>query len=350
MQVRTPESLLAAAKSLLAMRDVSAAVAAFDHAQAQGAHADECAGGRWVAHMLAGHFAAAWRESDAIRERGAPDPHRFWAGEELVGQRVMLRCLHGFGDAVQWLRYAPRLAELASRLIVEVPPALVEIACAFPGVNNVITWGEGAPGMPAQWDVQVEVTELPYLFRTEARDLPIAEQYLHLPSHLTQQAARFVASSARRRRVGIVWAAGEWNPERSLPLELLADALQTSDCEFWSLQGGRAQTEGQQLRHPLPLRDASGFGDGVLPLAAVIEQMDLVITVDTLAAHLAGAMNKPAWVLLQYAADWRWMLERSDSLWYPSLRLFRQAVPGEWQTVIENIGRALMLWTKERAA
>ena len=123
-------------------------------------------GGRWTAHMLTGNFAAAWRESDTIRAGGAPDPHRFWAGENLRGRRVMLRCLHGYGDAVQFLRYAPRLQRTASRLTVEVPPAMMEIARYFCGVDDVITWGVDAPARAPSWDVQVEVMELPYLFRT----------------------------------------------------------------------------------------------------------------------------------------------------------------------------------------
>ena len=120
-----------------------------------------------MAHMLAGNFAAAWRESDAIRQRGAPDPHRYWTGDDLRGQRVILRCLHGYGDAVQFLRYVPRLRALASHLVVEVPPAMMEIASCFDGVDDVITWGAGAPAVPPEWNAQVEVMELPYLFRTE---------------------------------------------------------------------------------------------------------------------------------------------------------------------------------------
>jgi hypothetical protein len=300
--------------------------------------------------MLAGDFAAAWRESDAIRQRGAPDPHRFWMGEDLRGRRVILRCLHGYGDTVQFLRYAPCLRGLASHLTVEVPPAMTEIACFFDGVDDVITWGEGAPAVPPEWDVQVEVMELSYLFRTEAHDLPIAERYLHLPRSVTQQAERTMGSSSRSRRIGIVWAAGEWNVERSLPLGLLHQLLQTSECEFWSLQGGSAQEDWRVLQNSLSLRDVSSYGDGILRLAAVIAQLDLVITVDTLAAHLAGCMGKAAWVMLQYTADWRWMLERSDSLWYPSLRLFRQPSRGDWHTVVGSIRRELTRWIDEKAA
>ena len=342
----SPEILLEDAESLLARRDVLAAIAAFDRAEGSGAAADACAGGRWTAHMLAGNFAAAWCESDAIRRRGAPDPHRFWAGDDLRGQRVMLRCLHGYGDAVQFLRYAPRLRALASHLVVEVPPAMMEIASSFDGVDDVITWGAGAPAVPPQWDSQIEVMELPYLFRTQPHEMPLAERYLHLPETMKRQAARAMGSS-RLPRVGIVWAAGEWKVDRSVPLGLLQQLLQTSSCEFWNLQGGRARHE----PHLDPnLRDTAFFGDGILRLAALISQLDLVITVDTLAAHLAGALDKATWVLLQYAADWRWMLQRIGSPWYPSLKLFRQPCPGDWQSAVDCVRRQLARWLAEKAA
>jgi hypothetical protein len=327
------------AEDRLAQRDLPAAIAAFERAEFAGASADACAGGRWMAHMLAGNFAAAWSESDAIRRRGAPDPHRFWAGEDLRGRRVILRCLHGYGDTVQFLRYAPRLSELAAHLVVEAPPVMVEIACCFDGVNDVITWDTEARGI-RNWDVQVEIMELPYLFRTEADELPLAERYLHLPAAVESRVARAMGCSPSPR-VGLVWAAGDWNIDRSIPFDLLRPLLGCSDCEFWNLQGGLARAEWKRKEH---LRDAAECGEGILTLAATIAQLDLVITVDTLAAHLAGAMGKPAWLLLQYAADWRWMTRRSDSPWYPSLRLFRQPAPGAWESTVHGVAQELTRW------
>jgi hypothetical protein len=333
-QTEVSEDFLENARILLKRRDLSAAIAAFNRGEAAGACADSCAGGRWMAHMLAGNFTAAWCESDAIRGRGAPDSHRFWAGEDLSGRRVILRCLHGYGDTVQFLRYAPRIRALASQLIVEVPPAMVELAPFFNGVDEVITWGSGAPAAAPPWDVQVEVTELPYLFRTEAKELPLAADYLHLPLQ-----AKIGRSSAPR--VGLVWASGDWDRERSIPYRLLQPLLQISECEFWNLQGGWAREESKVRLC---------CGEGVLALASAISQLDLVITVDTLAAHLAGAMGKPAWVLLQNAADWRWMTKRRDSLWYSSLRLFRQPSPGDWENTILAVQVELARWVVARAA
>ena len=285
--------------------------------------------------MLQGNFTEAWRLSDAIGARGLPDPHRFWNGQDLRGARVIVRCLHGFGDAVQMLRYAPALARLALSVVYEVPPRLLALAPCFPGVDQVITWGDQAPAELPVYDAQVEVMELPHLFRTAAADLPMAEQYLELPASLKKQ--NTVRMGPRRvPRIGLVWAAGEWNPARSLPPACLAPLLALSGYEFWNLQGGAA-------RHDLPnLRDATTVcGDGIAALAATVAHLDLVITVDTLAAHLAGALGKPVWLLLQHAADWRWQVGRDDSPWYPTMRLFRQTRCGDWPGVVSRICKAL---------
>jgi hypothetical protein len=173
-------ALLKNAQALLEQRS-ACALDAFTTAEMGGAEPDKCAAGRWMAHMLRGDFSAAWRESDSIRGRGVPDPHRLWDGQPLDGRHVIIRCLHGLGDAVHFLRYVPHLRGTASDLYIEVPPSLFEFAVCFDGVDQVVTWGEDAPTEPVPWDSQIEVMELPYIFRTEIRDLPIAEKYVHLP-------------------------------------------------------------------------------------------------------------------------------------------------------------------------
>ena len=290
--------------------------------------------------MFAGDFAAAWRESDAILARDAPDPNRFWRGEDLRGQRVIVRCLHGLGDAVQMLRFLPLLRARCRHLTLEVAPRLVPLARCFEGADEVITWGENAPAESPAWDVQAEVMELPYLVRVDAEQLPIARKYLRLPEIETIQIAATLPPRTRPR-VGLVWSASEWDATRCLPMDCVARLTSLQGFEFWNLQGG-AQHE-CAAGHPAlrGVQDAASLGDGVLRLAAVIQQMDLVVTVDTLAAHLAGAMGKPAWVLLQHAADWRWMHGRSDSPWYPSLRLWRQPSDGDWTGMTDRVRAAL---------
>lgn len=331
------EELILAAEAALAREDHAATLWLANRAEKTGAEPDRCAGNRWLAYMLAGDFDGAWRESDAIRQRGRPDPHRFWMGEDLRGKRVILRSLHGFGDAVQMFRFLPRLQALASHLVVEVPPRLLGLAPCFDGMGEVVTWGEEAPAETPAWDVQIEVMELPYLLRVRADDLAPKEGYLHLPSELRKAAAELAGGTAPR--VGVVWTAGHWNASRSVPFELLRGLEDTAGLEFWSLEGRHGREQDGVL--PAGWRDVYELGSGLLCLAAVVERMDLVITVDTLAAHLAGALGVPCWLLLQYRADWRWMSGRDTSPWYPTLRLWRQKQPDDWAGLLQEVARAL---------
>jgi hypothetical protein len=273
----------------------------------------------WHSHMLSGEFEQAWQASDRIRARGCGDPHRFWTGEPVAGKDVIVRSLHGLGDAVQMFQYAPKLKSLARSVTWQVPPNLVELARCFKGVEHVITWDE-----PREWELQVEITELPYIFRTTLQDLPVSTRYLKLPAQ--------PAFHSGKPRVGFVWAAGEWKQSRSLPLAALATLFNKLNCELISLQGGASPDTDPRL---------STIGPGLPSLAAAIAGLHLVITVDTLAAHLAGALGIPAFVLLEHDADWRWMSERVDSPWYPSLRLFRQPAASDWTTPLRAVGDAL---------
>ncbi len=338
-------ALLASAETLLGRRELAAALEALDEAERCGEEPDRCCGGRWLAHMLRGEFERAWRESDAIRARVGIDANRLWNGEDWRGKRVMVRCLHGSGDAVQMLRFAPRLRELCAGLTVEVAPRLVELARCIDGVDEVITWGEDAPERKPEWEVQVEVTELPYVLRLEADELPVAARYVRVPDGVRREVKKMMGRKLRPR-VGVVWAAGEWNRARGLPLACVERLVKEEGVEFWSLQGGAEASAWSELG--AGLRDGAECGDGILRLAAAIEAMDLVVTVDTLAAHLAGALGRPAWVLLQAAADWRWMVGREDSPWYPSLRLYRQSEEGSWSELMERVTGDLRRWRGER--
>ncbi|MEG9438935.1 hypothetical protein JAO29_22595 [Edaphobacter sp. HDX4] len=341
-------SLLHRAEALLEQRLLPEALECFHRAEAAGADAARCCGGRWIASALQGDLDAAWHESDAIRSHGGPDPHRFWQGEDISGKRVIVRCLHGFGDTVQFLRYAPLLRSRCENIVVECAPQAVELIRCISGVDEVISWGADAPPIPPTWDVQIEVMELPYLFRSSLSELPIATNYLRL-SWADLFRAHNALGPSSLPRVGIVWSSGEWNPSRNLPFEFLPRLLSRKDCQFWNLQGGRSRTRWQTLGSSPHLKDSPLLSDaGLVPLASVVAQLDLVITVDTLAAHLAGALNVPCWLLLQHAADWRWMIDRDDSPWYPSLRLFRQPVAGDWQGVVDRVSQELQTWVAER--
>jgi hypothetical protein len=336
------DALMSAAETMLELRQLDGVLDLLSRAERSGADPDRCAAARWMAAMLQGEFEVAWRESDAIRRRGTPDEHRMWQGEDITGRRVIVRCLHGFGDTLQFLRYAPLLNRRAAKVIWELSPAVIDIArCAY-GVEHVLSWGaECVAGR--DWDVQIEVMELPYLFRTTVADLPIATRYVRLPDAIISRVAKEIGPG-ERPRVGVVWGAGAWNESRSIPFHLLRPLFKLDDCEFWNLQGGPRRAEAERTT---PLRATAACNDGILCLAGVISQLDLVLTVDTLAAHLAGALGIPAWLMLQHAADWRWMASRTESPWYPSIRVFRQPSPGAWDHVVRALAERLQIWLQQ---
>ena len=336
------DALLDAAERLLELRQLDGVAELFHRAERSGADPDRCAAGRWTTAMLYGNFQSAWRESDAIRRRGTPDEHRMWQGEDLTGRRVIVRCLHGFGDAVQFLRYAPLLNRRTAKVIWEMSPAMIDIAPCFVGVDKVLAWGEDCVAR-RDWDVQIEVMELPYIFRTVPEELPIASKYIQLPNGTIDQ-ARGEIGRAPIPRVGLVWNSGTWNESRSIPFHLLRSLFQIDECEFWNLQGGPSRYVEAEFEGPMSMRDSPACSDGILSLAGVISQVDLVVTVDTLAAHLAGALGIPVWLMLQHAADWRWMAARNDSPWYPALSIFRQPLPGAWDDVLRAVAEKLQIW------
>jgi hypothetical protein len=300
--------------------------------QAERAHydPDSCAAGRWDCHMLLGDFESAWRESDSIASRGKPDPHRFWDGQPFTDRRVLIRCLHGLGDTIQFIRYAPLMRQRARSVTIEAQPtlkSLLEQACI---ADRVITWGDPEP----DWDQQIEIVELPRVFRTTVSCIPNHVPYLIVPCEPPVHTAK-----GTQFRIGLVWASSGYNPERSMPLKHLAGLFAIPGTSFFSLQAGPQRAELEPWSNQIvDLYDGS---PSVLPIAKTLLTIDLVISVDTMMAHLAGAMGRPVCTLLPYRCDWRWMMKRKDSPWYPTMRLFRQQRPGDWHSAIRQLERAL---------
>ena len=311
-------------------RNISKALHLYDLAEQSGIDPDSCCASRWLCHALLGDFPSAWKESDSIEERGKPDSNRFWDGNTLAGRRVIVRCLHGLGDTLQYVRYMPKLRERTLSLTLEVQPALQSLLKAADLADRLITWGEPE----GEWDRQIEIVELPRIFRSSLEDLPQKIPYLKLK---TEQAVR---KKGEALRVGLVWAAGSYDPTRSIALSELAPLCRMPGLQLFSFQA-RAKQNGSQkdeLTECCPqmedLYDQSGC---ILTAAQRLMHMHLLITVDTMMAHLAGALALPVWTLLPAIADWRWMLSRSDSPWYPTMRLFRQKQAGDWRPVVQQI-------------
>ncbi|MBV9084820.1 MAG: hypothetical protein JOZ62_19250, partial [Acidobacteriaceae bacterium] len=289
------------------------ALEALHRAEQFGYDADSCAAARWNCHMLLGDFESAWCESDAIAARGKPDPHRFWDGKPLAGKRILIRCLHGLGDTLQFIRYAPMLRSICPFVAIESQPALLCLMQESALGNDIFTWGSPEP----HWESQVEVTELPRIFRTTLETIPRCVPYIRASRHTTDGTSRGTGGL----RVGLVWESSQYNPARSLPLQFLSEILDVDrnrDVRFFSLQAGEARRHVRALDGDV--EDLQDANEAVLTTAGHIAGLDLVITVDTMVAHLAAAMGALTWVLVPFQCDWRWMLQRSDSPWYPTMR------------------------------
>lgn len=288
---------------------------------------------RWTRAMRRGDFEAAHRVSDTVREDPAPDPsttprhlQRVWNGESVLGRDVLVRCHHGLGDTIQFARFLPLLATRARALTV---CAQAELLPLLEPTDPRIRWLPMTDDEPSvSRDMDVEIMELLQLFRVEAHTIPRRVPYLHTPER---------EPHVRPPTVGVVWSAGTWAPHRSMHSEQIAPLLSVPGIRWHSLQHGEHVTSHDPT---LPVRHAGS----VCRTAAEMIALDLVITVDSMPAHLAGALGVPVWTLLPFDADWRWMEARNDSPWYPTMRLFRQPTPGDWNTVVQRVHRALEVW------
>jgi hypothetical protein len=284
---------------------------------------------RWMWHMRRGEFAAAWRISDLVlRQTGGIDhtalPRHLqpvWNGTSPWNRRVLVRCYHGLGDTLQFIRYAPFLKSKAAEVIVWAQPSLLSLLQRVPGIDRLLPLHDGAP--ECRYDVDVEIMELPFLFRTTLESLPATVPYIEV------EPARI---SDSRFKVGLVWRAGDWDAKRNVPFLLMKRLAEVDGASFYILQ---QDTERGECRDGFR-RILQPFGDA-MATARIIRALDLVITVDSMPAHLAGALAVPTWTLLQRDADWRWMDGRADSPWYPTMRLFRQRKAGAWQPLIEHV-------------
>jgi tetratricopeptide (TPR) repeat protein len=298
-----------------------------------------------VTHLLTGNFAEGWRQYEwrwHVKYMRAPNlAMPLWDGGDLAGKTILLHCEQGFGDALQFIRYAPLVKARGGKVILSCPQPLARLFTGIADIDRILP--EGSP-LPA-CDVQAPLLSLPMLFKTDIDTIPNHIPYL-APLPNTDWAAKI--PPGKSLKVGLVWAgnprlsrpeARAVDKRRSMHLEQMAPLATISGIRFFSLQKG-AGVE-QIAASGLPVIDLMDQVDDFADTAGLIAQLDLVIGVDTSVIHLAGAMGKPTWVLSRYDGCWRWLLARDDSPWYPGLRLFRQTKPGDWASVIEAVRQAL---------
>ena len=284
---------------------------------------------KWIGAMRRGDFATAWQISDRLLlERRDEDQTQLprcrqsiWDGSAVEGKRVLVRCYHGLGDTIHFIRYAALLKQIAAEVIVWVQPSLIPLLRGVSGIDRMLPLHGGVPEVG--YDVDVELSELPYVFRTTLESIPARVPYVLVePARL---------ASDKRLRVGLIWKSGDWDERRSVPFAQVQRLARVLGVEWHILQ-----REARDADWDGELGVLSG-GDNPLDDARVMRALDLVISVDTMTAHLAGALGVQTWTLLPSEADWRWMVERNDSPWYPTMRLFRQPAPGRWDVVINEL-------------
>jgi tetratricopeptide (TPR) repeat protein len=257
----------------------------------------------------------------------------YWTGEDLHGKTILLYAEQGFGDAIQFVRYVPMVAARGGRIVLACHPELTRL---LSDIAPVAVAGHPTP----PFDVHCSLLSIPFAMGTTPDNIPTHVPYLKPGEELSAKWRRRLGEKTGKLRVGLVWAG---RPEhrndarRSLRFEQLTPLLAVDGIEFVSLQKGLAIKPTGASRMIDFTSELQDFAD----TAALIESLDLVITVDTAVAHLAGAMGKAVWVLLPSMPDWRWMLDREDSPWYPTMRLFRQPGCGDWETPIRKVAEAL---------
>ena len=267
------------------------------------------------------------------RRLGYPQP--LWRGErDLRGKTVFLIAEQGLGDTINFVRYAPLVAELGAKVILDVQHPLKALAVTVPGVAQVFSDGEPLP----QFDLYCPLLSLPLAFETELATIPANIPYVRpLEERLTEWRGRM--PDRGRLRVGLCWAGSSMHSNdrnRSIALDRFASILSIPGLDFISVQKDVSETEAAVLREHGVVQLGQQFAD-FADTAAVVAMLDLLVSVDTSIAHLAGAMGKAVALLLPFSPDFRWLLHRSDSPWYPTARLFRQSKIGDWDGPLEQV-------------
>ncbi len=271
---------------------------------------------------------------------------RLWDGDSssLSGKTILLWAEQGLGDTLQFARYLPQLQMLAGHVVVAVPDLLLGLMQgSFPGVEVVSTKGM----KELDYKLHAPLLSLPCLLGTTLDKIPETVPYLKIEHSVLVRWRGKIRGGVKKNRIGLVWSgnpAHRNDARRSMDLSLFQPLFEIEYFSFYSLQKGEKESDLEKL--PLPfdsvrIENLAPKLDSFEDTAAVVSFLDLIISVDTSVAHLAGALACPTWLLLPFDADWRWMLERDDSPWYPTMRLFRQSRPGNWESVIDDVRHCL---------
>jgi hypothetical protein len=298
-----------------------------------------------MTHLCLGEWEEGWKQfewrwwTESFGGRGRSGGPKAWRGEEpIAGRTLLLTGEQGLGDTLHFVRYAPLVARRGARVILRVQPTLVPLLAGMHGVDRVVPTEAPTP----EYDLRCPLMSLPLIFGTTLENVPADVPYLAAaPDRLERWRRRLGRKTGPR--IGLVWSGNHGHRDdrnRSAPLERLLRLTSLPGREVLSLQKELRDAD----RAALAASGMRCFGDELEDFSdtgALVSLLDLVITVDTAVAHLAGALGRPVWILLPFAGDWRWMLDREDSPWYPTARLFRQGAPGAWEELAERVVEAL---------
>jgi Flp pilus assembly protein TadD len=294
-----------------------------------------------IALLEAGRFEEGWREyewrfaSKGV-ERGFAQP--LWDGGAFEGETLLVHAEQGLGDTIQFVRYLPRVKQRGGTVLLECQPALMALFDGLAGADAIVAHGASLP----DFDRHCPLLGLPRRLGTTLETIPAAVSYLAAPKG--RKPGRLPAAKGKLR-VGLVWAgaAGHVNDRhRSIPLARFKPLATLDGVQLVSLQVGERAADLAEQDWAGSVVDLAGAFTDIADTAALMGRLDLIVSVDTAPAHLAGALGLPVWLLLPFKPDWRWMRERDDSPWYPTMRLFRQKKPGDWPAVIQRLRRALI--------
>jgi tetratricopeptide (TPR) repeat protein len=292
--------------------------------------------------LLLGDYSTGFSEYEYRRQMADKKPRTFaspeWVDQDLSGKSLLIHAEQGLGDTFQFARFLPNLAAMGAEVIVATHSALASLIAEVSGVSCVLAGSEAPP----PHDLQLPLLSLPYRLSIQLEDLPGAVPYISAPPEPFH-----FESDQNLLKIGLVWAGNPSHANdrnRSCPFEELFPLIREHNANWYSLQVGPHAIAHQTSK--LPIIDLVPFLSDFSRTAAAIEALDLIVTVDTAVAHLAGAMGKQVWILLPYAPDWRWMIDRRDSPWYPSATLFRQSEPGDWKHVIREVADQIAQMSK----
>ncbi len=285
--------------------------------------------------LVTGEFDEGWQEYEwrfAVARYDRKFDRPRWSGVPLGGQSILIHAEQGFGDALQFVRYVPAVAERGGKVVLEVPEPLVRLAGTVAGASEIVAAGDPLPS----FDCHCPLLSLPRVFKTNLATIPNAVPYLRVSAETSAGWAERIPTTPGPR-VGIAWAG---TTVGAIDLRLLQPLWEFEGVSWFSLQVGERSGD-IALLDGVKIADLSPWLTDFAETAAAVCRLDLVISVDTSVAHLAGALGRPTWLLLRYPPEWRWLLAREDSPWYPTARLFRQRKEGDWPEVAREVAAAL---------